>query len=211
VNTNRDDRSSAVRSVHRLLFSGPHTCPWWLAYTFDNPLRRLVHDPASLLRGLVAPGQTAVDIGCGLGYFSLALAELVGSTGQVVALDVQPEMIRRARRRAERRGVADRIDFRVCAPTRLGFTGVADFVLAFWMVHEAADQRALLAEVRSFLRPAGHLLIAEPKGHVSLARFVATAELARRSGFAVAEGPRIRFSRSAVCTPLAQSVDGVLN
>lgn len=184
------------------MFSGLHTCPWWLAYTFDNPLRRLVHDPAALFRGLVARGQTVVDIGCGLGFFSLALADLVGSTGQVVALDVQPETVRRARRRAERRGVADRIDFRVCEPRRLGFTGLADFVLAFWMVHELADPRAFFTEVRSFIQPAGHCFIAEPRGHVSPGRFAATVDLARASGFAVADGPRVRFSRSVVCTPL---------
>jgi SAM-dependent methyltransferase len=201
LRTNRDGRSGAMSALHRILFSRLHTCPWWLACAFDNPLRRLVHDPASLFRGLVTRGQTAVDIGCGLGYFSLALAELVGSAGKVVALDVQPEMVRRARRRAERRGVADRIDFRVCEPRWLGVTDPADFVLAFWMVHEVADPRALFEEVRSLLRPAGRFLIAEPRGHVSLSRFVATADLARASGFDVTAGPRIRFSRAVVCTP----------
>jgi ubiquinone/menaquinone biosynthesis C-methylase UbiE len=191
-----------ARFLHRALVSRLHTCPWWLAYGIDNPLRRLVHDPAVLFRGLVAPGQTAVDIGCGLGFFSLGLARLVGATGQVVALDVQPEMVRRARRRAERRGLADRIEFRACEPRRLGFTGPADFALAFWMVHEVPDAGALLAEVRSFLRLGGHLLIAEPKGHVSPQRFAAMVDLARASGFEVVDRPPVRFSRSVVCEPL---------
>jgi len=198
-----------VKTLLRALLGGRHTCPWWFGYSFDNPLRRLVHDPAFLFRGLVTAGQTVVDIGCGLGYFSLALAEIVGPRGKVIAVDVQPEMVRRARRRAERRGVADRIEFRVCSPGSLGVAGPADFALAFWMVHEVADPGALLTEVRSFLRPSGHLLIAEPKGHVSLRRFVATVELARARRFAVSEGPGVRLSRSVVCSPLAPSAEAL--
>ena len=54
----------------------PHICPWWLTYTFDNPLRRLIHNPRKMLSGLVRPGMTAADLGCGMGYFTAALAEL---------------------------------------------------------------------------------------------------------------------------------------
>ena len=186
--------------LRRLLVQGPHTCPWWFAYAFDNPLRRWAHDPEAILGPFVEPRDTAVDIGCGLGYFSLALAELVGPEGQVVALDIQREMLRRASGRAERRGLADRIDFRLCVPDRLGFAGSADFVLAFWVVHEVADPEGLLAEVSSFLEPDGRLLIVEPRGHVPAARFSATVELARDVGFDVTEGPGVRLSRSVVCS-----------
>jgi tRNA/tmRNA/rRNA uracil-C5-methylase (TrmA/RlmC/RlmD family) len=51
-----------------------HVCLWWLAYLFDNPLRRLVHNPRSLWEGLVNDGDSAIDLGCGLGFFTLALA-----------------------------------------------------------------------------------------------------------------------------------------
>jgi hypothetical protein len=45
-------------------------CPWWLCFTFDNPVRRLLHNPEQILGGLIQPGQTVADIGCGMGYFS---------------------------------------------------------------------------------------------------------------------------------------------
>ena len=188
--------------LRRALFLGPHTCPWWFGYSFDNPLRKFVHDPLAILGGYVTPGQTVVDIGCGLGYFSLALARLVGPGGKVVALDVQPQMVQRASRRAERQGLADRIDFRTCTSDRLGVTSPADFALAFWVVHEVEDPKGMLGEVRSFLQPHGHLLIAEPKGHVSATRFAATVKLARQVGYDVTEGPPVRFSRSVICSPL---------
>ncbi len=177
-----------------------HTCPWWFGYTFDNPLRRLIHDPQEILGGFVRPGQTVVDVGCGLGYFTLALAEMVGPEGTVVAIDVQEQMVHRARRRAERRGLAERIDFRTCAHDRLGYSDPADFALAFWMVHEVSDPARLLAEIYSFLEPDACLLIAEPKLHVSVAQFAATSSLAEMSGYEVTEGPFVRLSRSIVCT-----------
>ena len=158
--------------------------------------------PVSILGGFVAPGQTAVDIGCGLGYFSLALARLVGPDGKVIALDVQPQMVKRAFNRAQHKGLQDIIDFRVCSPDKLGVTESADFVLAFWVVHEVTDQEGLFAEVYTFLKPNGRLLIVEPKGHVSAARFAAMLELARRVGYSVSAGPRVRFSRTALCAPV---------
>src|SRR5688572_18492808 len=155
-----------MRFLHRLVTWNQHTCPWWFGYTFDNPLRRQIHDPEVILRGLVSPGDDVLDLGCGLGYFTLALANLVGPTGRVVAVDVQPQMLTRARRRAERHGLDDRITFHQCAPTELGLQGDFDFALAFWMLHEVRDRLRFLTEVHSVLRPNGCLLIAEPKGHV---------------------------------------------
>jgi 2-polyprenyl-3-methyl-5-hydroxy-6-metoxy-1,4-benzoquinol methylase len=189
-----------ISLLRRILFLGPHTCPWWFGYTFDNPLRQFVHDPHEILGGFVDSGKTVVDIGCGLGYFTIALARLVGPGGKVIALDVQPQMIQRARRRAQRRGLENRIDFRVCAPDQLGITEPVDFVLAFWVMHELADPKGFLIEVLSLLQPRGQLLIVEPKGHVSKSRFAETLELARLVGYNVSEGPPVRFSRSVVCS-----------
>ena len=192
-------RSWAARALHRVLYLGPHTCPWWFAYTFDNPLRGLVHDPATILGGLVRPGDRVVDLGCGLGFFTLALAKLVGPEGTVVAVDLQEEMLRRTGQRAERRGLAERIALHQCAPDRIGVEGVADFVLAFWMVHEVSQPESFLAEIWSLLRPSGHLLITEPKGHVPESFFAKTAERAQRAGFLTAPGPAVRFSRAILC------------
>ncbi len=178
-----------INHLRRALYLGPHTCPWWFGYTFDNPLRKLFHDPLEILGKFVRPGQIAVDIGCGLGYFSIALARIVGPDGKVIALDVQSQMIRRARRRAERQGLANCIDFRICTPNRLDVTGPVDFVLAFWVIHEVIDLQGLLLEIRSFLKPDGQLLIAEPKGHVPADRFAETVKLARLAGYKTSEGP----------------------
>lgn len=56
--------------------------------------RRARWNPSRLLAlaGL-QPGQTALDLGCGPGFWTLPMAEIVGPQGQVIALDVSPEML----------------------------------------------------------------------------------------------------------------------
>src|SRR5512146_1437322 len=97
-----------------------HVCPWWLAYSFDNPLRRLLHDPARLLGPHVRPGMTALDVGCGMGHFTLGLARLVGEGGLVIAADLQERMLARTEARARRAGLAGRIRLHRCEPGALG-------------------------------------------------------------------------------------------
>lgn len=109
--------------------------------------------------------------------------------------------LRRARRRAERRGLRDRIEFHHCSRDSLGLTRTADFVLAFWMFHEVSQPRTFLSEIRSILRTDGHLLIAEPKIHVPAAFFARSVVKMREAGYTVRDGPPVRLSRSVLCSP----------
>ncbi len=186
--------------LRRLLLMDEHTCPWWFVLSFDNPLRRLVQRPRTILRDLVKEGDSVVDVGCGAGYFSLGLAQLVGAEGEVIALDIQPEMLNLARLRAKRRGLDSRIEFRLCEPENLGLENPVDFVLGFWMVHEVPDQLRLLSEIMSSLKPSGRFLLVEPKVHVPARRFARTVELAKSVGFDLIPGPKVWFSRSIVCS-----------
>ena len=88
---------------------------------------------------------------------------------------------------------------------QVAYDGTCRLYIDRHLVHEVTHPQALFAEVRSLLRPGGHFFVAEPRGHVSLSRFVATAELARASGFEVTAGPHVRFSRAVVCTPSPSS------
>jgi len=184
--------------VHRPPPRGAHVCPWWLAYTFDNPVRRLLHRPEALFRGLVGPGQTAVDIGCGMGHFTLGLARMVGAEGVVVAVDLQEEMLERVRRRAERAGLRERIRLQRCQAGSLGVTVPADFVVASWMVHEVPDRAAFLREVAGFMRPGARLFVAEPRGHVKAEALEATVSLAAAEGLVPVGRPPMALSRAVV-------------
>ena len=167
-------------------------CPWWLCPTFDNPLRRLIHNPNRILAGLVQPGQTALDLGCGMGYFSIPLARLVGSEGKVICVDLQEQMLAGVRRRAERTGVADRIRLHRAGTDGLGLTETVDFALAFWMLHEVPDQAAFLAEVRACLKPGSHLLIVEPRCTSAAPRSSGRRRLRTGLVYCPSAGPTLR-------------------
>ena len=145
---------------------GNHVCPWWLAYTFDNPLRALFHKPEQIFTHLVKEGMTVADIGCGMGYFSIGLARLVGDGGRVIAADIQKKMLEVMEERARSAGVRDIIRPHLCKEKEIGITQPVDFALAFWMVHETPDKKQFLQEISAILKDSGLLLITEPKLHV---------------------------------------------
>jgi ubiquinone/menaquinone biosynthesis C-methylase UbiE len=172
-------------------------CPWWGGYFIDNPLRRLLHNPEQILRPYVRPGMQAMDVGCGMGWFAIPMARMVGHQGHVIAVDLQSKMLDALRRRAERADVADRIRCHRCDADRLNVDARVDFALAFAMVHEVPDQRRLLGEIFACLNPHGTLLVAEPRVHVSGRAFGQTVTAAETLGFRVAGEPWVRWCRAA--------------
>ena len=182
----------------KVLSRDEKVCPWWLAWTFDNPLRPWLHDPQQIIGPFVGEGMTVADIGCGMGYFSVAMAKMVGPKGKVLAIDLQQMMLDLLRKRVYRAGVGDRISTVLAAADDIRITEPVDFVLAFWMVHEVKDIPRFFGQVAAALRPGGKMLSAEPRMHVSRKRFEEILGLARAQGFSVQEGPRIGMSRSAV-------------
>jgi ubiquinone/menaquinone biosynthesis C-methylase UbiE len=173
-------------------------CPWWLCFTFDNPLRRLLHNPEVILSPYVHPGYNVIDVGAGMGYFSIPLAKLVGSSGHVIAIDIQAKMLSVLSKRAKRSGVAERITTYLASPESLGNHVAADFILAFWMVHEVPDQEKLLRQIYALLKPKGLFLFVEPVVHVPRHYFLQTLQAAKSVRFSITEYPHIRISHSAL-------------
>jgi ubiquinone/menaquinone biosynthesis C-methylase UbiE len=176
-------------------------CPWWIGYFLVSPLRKLVQNPSAILSPFVASGMTVLELGPGMGFFTLELARLVGPTGRVVAVDVQPKMLKALRRRAEKARLIDRIDIRQAPAEGMGvddLTGTVDFVLAFAVVHELPDVERFFHETAGALKQGGTLLLAEPTGHVTENKFAVTLQTAERCGLRVKSRPTIRSSRSVV-------------
>jgi ubiquinone/menaquinone biosynthesis C-methylase UbiE len=199
MTTTRD--GSDVAGERQQTTTGAHrVCPVSNAGWLSTPLRRVVHNPARILRGLVAPAQTAIDLGCGPGYFTLPLAGMVGPGGRVHAVDLQPAMLDILSTRAARAGLADRIVLHPCEASSLGLGDLeaAHFALAFAMVHEVPDAALFFREVHGALRAHGQMLLAEPAGHVSASAFAKTVDIAVAAGLRVAARRRIPFSRAAL-------------
>jgi predicted O-methyltransferase YrrM len=139
--------------------------------------------------------MTVLEPGCGMGYFTLALARMVGPEGRVVAVDLQPRMIGGLLWRARRAGLADRIEAVVGTldDERLAARrGAVDFAAVLHVAHEVADQTAFLSRIHELLRPGGLLLLVEPKGHVRAEAFTVTLNSASRAGFAKRACPDTR-------------------
>jgi len=168
-----------------------------------SPLRRLMHDPAKILAPYVREGMTVLEPGPGMGFFTLELARRVGPSGRVVAVDIQPKMLDRLKRRAARAGLLARLDIRLAQPDSLGLaeaTGKVDFVLAFAMVHEMPSASSFFQEAADAMNPGAQLLLAEPAGHLKPALFEAELASAAQAGLQVSDRPVIRRSLAAVLT-----------
>jgi len=175
-----------------------HVCPWWLAYTFDNRLRRLIHNPQKILSGYVQEGMTVMDIGCGMGYFTLGLAELVGDAGQVLAVDLQQQMLDIMMKRATQKGLAHRITPHRAKPVAIGVSSPVDFILAFWMIHEIPDPAIFFKEITAILKSSEKLLYTEPAFHVPERKYNKIPAIAEKAGLSINRTLSIRFSRAAL-------------
>ncbi len=185
---------------------GKRICPWWLGYILASPLRRLMQDPAAVVQPYVQQGMTVLEPGPGMGFFTLELARKVGSTGRVVAVDVQPRMIAGLKRRAAKAGLLERVEARIAPPDSLGLAdlrGKVDFTLAMAVVHEMPSASWLFSQAAEAMKPGSTLLLAEPSGHVKDADFQAELEAATAAGFTVTDGPVIRRSHTALLKKVA--------
>lgn len=177
-----------------------HRCPWPCAYLFDHAGRRLFQRPERILAPYLDEGMTALDVGAGMGFFSLAMARLVGKGGHVIAVDVQQPILDVLMRRARRRRLADRIRTSRCEAGALSLDEPVDFALAMWAVHEVVDYPGLFRGVAACLKSGGRFLLAEPKLHVSRRRFGAFVESVEEAGLRLVDRPRVGLSLAALFT-----------
>gem|GEM_PF-284771 len=192
-------KENIMSKIGDLLFMRKHhVCPRWLCFTFDNRIRRLLQDPDRIMNSFIQPGDTVVDVGPGIGFFTIPMARLVGDGGRVIAVDIQEKMLKALLERAHKAGVSNRIRTVLAGPVSLNVTVSADFMLAFWMAHEVPDQERFFAELHAILKEGGRFLLAEPKLHVVKTQFDRSVSLAQTSGFELLDRPAISLSHAAL-------------
>lgn len=174
----------------------PHICPAGFAGSLDNKLRRLFHNPVRILEPYIATGITVIDLGCGPGYFTEALARLVGEGGRVIAADLQQKMLDKMAGKIRGTELEGRVEEHLCQPDSIGISKKADFVLAFWMVHEVTDQKRMFGELKLLLSPGGRIMVIEPKIHVTARAFNNMIINIESVGLKIIERPKVALSRS---------------
>ena len=179
-------------------------CPFWVGYLLINPFRKLFERPNTLLGPFVQEGMIVFEPGCGMGFFTLPLARMVGPKGRVIAADIQPKMLSALSRRAQKAGLSDRIELRLIQENGLGvkdMSGKVDVAVALHVVHEVPDQASFFIEIRQSLKQSGKLLFIEPKGHVSQDQFAASVAVAENAGFVSEALPEKTGGRVALLKP----------
>jgi len=180
---------------------GHHVCPWWLGYFLLNPFRRRGQNPAKILGPYIREGMTVLEPGPGMGFFTLDLARMVGSSGRVIAVDIQEKMLSKLSRRVAKAGLSERVLTRRATAESMGIpdlAGSVDFTLAFAVVHEFPDPGRFFGEVAAASKSGASLLLAEPKGHVTDEEFAGELSAASQAGFRINEQPSIRRSQAAL-------------
>jgi len=118
-----------------------------------------VGNPFSLRR--LRPGERVVDVGSGAGFDSFIAAAQVGTTGQVVGIDMTCEMVSKARQTAQALGLTH-VEFREGLAEALPIEdGWADVVISNGAINLSTDKQQVLAEIRRVLRPGGVLQFAD--------------------------------------------------
>jgi ubiquinone/menaquinone biosynthesis C-methylase UbiE len=174
-----------------------HICPPWLSWLLINPIRSLSQNPKKILQRFIREGDTVLDAGCGPGYFTTVMAELVGENGLVIAADIQEWMLDKVRNRVKRAGLSGRVRLHLAQADRLNIpSDHVDFAMAFWMAHEVSDKNTFFCEILGCLKKGGTLLLAEPRVHINEKTFHGIVEDAGKAGFITVGPVSVRLSRA---------------
>jgi len=144
--------------------------------------------------------MTVLDVGCGPGFFTRVLADLVGPTGQVIAADLQQEMLTMTGSRMTRKGVSDRVLLHKTSAEslQLQMSETVDFAIAFHVVHEVPSPYTLFSEVFDCSKPGGLFLVSEPNGHVNRTEFDQEMKDALAAGFIIAREQHSRWEHQVI-------------
>ncbi len=163
------------------------------AEPFTKSLERMNRFQERLARVLIADlglpiGSRGLDVGCGVGLYTLWLAEAVGSTGKVVGIEPTAERVDAALALVGAQPAAARMELRQGDGTALYMASDSfDWVWCGDVLHHILDTGAALAEFRRVVRPGGRIIVKESQvlsamllpGHPELERRIQLAEIER--------------------------------
>ncbi|MCB1122565.1 MAG: methyltransferase domain-containing protein [Verrucomicrobiae bacterium] len=177
-------------------FSGKGVFPPKYAFTLLIPFRNIFLSPGKLIHRLDLNGNHHVlEIGPGPGYFSTHVAKRLTS-GKLVLLDIQQEMLDKARKRLEKRGF-NRVEYVLTDGRKLDLEGSRfDRVFMVTVLGEVENQDDYLKEIRRVLKPDGILSISELAGDPDKISIDALKSLVCSYGFEASQvfGRKLNFT-----------------
>jgi ubiquinone/menaquinone biosynthesis C-methylase UbiE len=171
-------------------------CPMNIAGILDVSFRKFLQDPRKILKPYIKKGMTVLDFGCGPGFFTIGIAQLLLDSGKVIAADLQEGMLEKIRQKIKGTKLEKTIEIRKCEKDNIGINEKVDFILLFWMIHEVSNSKKLIEELIELLNNNGKILIVEPKIHVTKNKFKIMVEKIDEMKIETEDGPKIFFSRT---------------
>jgi ubiquinone/menaquinone biosynthesis C-methylase UbiE len=158
--------------------------PQIMANVIDNPLRRRLQPPLeTAIRHGLEPGMRVLEVGPGNGTYTVGAAQRVGDGGEIVAVDIEPHMVERVRRRMEAEGITN-VEVRVADVYDLPFdenSFDAGYMIA--VIGEILEPVRAMREIRRVLKPDGTLALSEILPDPDYPRSGRLLALAQEAGF----------------------------
>jgi ubiquinone/menaquinone biosynthesis C-methylase UbiE len=155
--------AAAVAGVALWWRKNPSACPYSQRFWVEAPHPFITR---SRLREILdpKPGERILEVGPGTGYYTLDVAEWVGSEGGVDILDIQRDMLDHTMRRAAERAIENITPIEADAGAMPYEDGTFDAAFLVTVLGEVPDQDAAVRELARVLRPGGRLVVGELLG-----------------------------------------------
>jgi ubiquinone/menaquinone biosynthesis C-methylase UbiE len=158
---------SGCASIKRWMYEGPGRDAW--------------QNPEEVVTALgLAPGDQIADLGSGGGYFTFPIAEVVGKTGHVYAVDVDKSLLAYIAKQSEKRGLPQ-IETVLAPKDGLGLPdGSVDLIFLSNVFHHLPDPTDYFRRARPILRDGGRIAVIDfsgdsfPRGHATAADEIQT-------------------------------------
>ncbi len=179
----------------------PSACPYGQRFWVEAPHPIITR---ARLRSVLrpAPEERVLEIGPGVGYYTLNIAEWVGPDGVVEIFDLQQEFLEHTMRRASERGLGNLVPTQGDATTLPYEDDSMDAVILTAVLGEIPNPDAALGEIERVLRPDGRLLVGELFGDPHFTTLAALRRAALAAGLAYTEHSGNWFGYFARLRPL---------
>jgi len=174
-----------VETVGRVIRRFIHfPIPSFLVPLLDNPIRRRIQPPAKVIDWIdIKDGMQVLEIGPGVGTFTIEASRRVGEKGRVYAIDIQSNVVLKLKRRLRREGITN-AEAIVGSAYELPLRDKSiDRAFMIAVLGEIPDKRKALLEIKRVLKDGGLLAIGELLIDPDYPRKKTTIGWCREAGF----------------------------
>ncbi|MBI5095928.1 MAG: class I SAM-dependent methyltransferase [Candidatus Hydrogenedentes bacterium] len=139
----------------------------------ERPDREKEEKPDDVINAMeLKPGDVAVDMGCGTGYFARRMAKKVGPSGKVYGVDIQPEMLDLMKGLCAKEGITNVVPVLGAEDDPKLPKGAVDWMILVDVYHEFQNPKPMLAKMFESLKPTGKIALVEYRGEGDSAKHI---------------------------------------